>query len=1234
MAPGLLGFFGKRDKSNTPRKNAAEVTPGRQRPTASPASAKGSTSPSVDTYGGSQLSIETEYVLADAESPALPNSIYHLGSPSGSASSTKLKMPFRRRKQSLFSASASKVDLNDSTLPPLPPAKPAFLSSSSRNSSDSNSLHPPPSRSAIFAAYADSHSASSTRSLPQEQSSPLVPSRTFETMSIPDPHRMRSPTPPSPPPKPSKPSGGMFSWARSRDRTKSKPTPPPAKFAVQTPPPVDASSFNLKSFRHVTSPSPSPSPIPDRSPSPLPSYVVPPARPRPRGESAASDSSQRISVAAFREAQARRSTANSPVPSALGDGLKAESPYLGARRSPSGQPPERGRQRSSTVGSPNVLDYNPMSRLPVPRVPPTRSSTAPLFSSAPLTSSDESEEDESESEEDSTLRPSRKRTITRATNRAQSELGHRSQPSSSPFTSPSPSSSPQTRAPASASGHTTFLEARPRPQAGLVKDDRTPSVYSRTRASVSTSALVPDAAAKRASLIAQQSASALRAAAVSRARPKSVDSTSSESSSSGSSDDLPLAAFAMPQRPSSAASSASRGRMPSKPLIDISSLTGGNQPLPRPTAIHADSGASAGRPTAEIAAPAPSKAEDAPFKAGARPRKTSLGLSERLTQLAAAAKPPAPPSSSDSKSPDPSHVGTKPTAPLRSNLKVDTARPPPSAFSPAHEPESPPIVPTPIRERPTAPAFAVTSRPTSHASSSSIGTITALEKIMASEPEPTDVTAVRMVRSSQPSGPRESSLPRPSPKSSSSGSRGPTTTLVSRIPHNDVTSSAPPPKPFSGLLRNNSPASSGDSSSVRMPVTPRDGSELGAPANSRSGGRASAGRDTKSEMGEPVRVHRKRASVSFLDEQEGEREGRERERDTKRSQANGKVDASKEKDAAEQKRRERRRSEAKNAIELGKVINGKAPILDDDDEESPMDVPRMSRSANSNHPGGMNMPFPASATMGFPGQWGPGVSPAGTPSAQPSPFTSMPNLSNMNLSMGMGMDMNMNTAGMDPRMIAAHQQAMFIAKQTYQMAVAQQAMRDAADEWERGSSVSGWGGGRSSVAPSVMGMPNMAMGMGGMNGNMGMFPGGGFGMGMGSGGSVIGSGGSVMNGGGGMGMGMGWPQSAGMMYPPAPRSMYAGSVYAGSEVGGPGWGSRSAYGGDAPAPRDRSSRVPRMSAAPPPLPTAKAQRDGPRPRTKTAPSSGGQGQGQGPRRGEGVGLVGAVSPPSSWKGPS
>ncbi|KAH9041366.1 hypothetical protein EDB85DRAFT_1475745 [Lactarius pseudohatsudake] len=247
----------------------------------------------------------------------------------------------------------------------------------------------------------------------------------------------------------------------------------------------------------------------------------------------------------------------------------------------------------------------------------------------------------------------------------------------------------------------------------------------------------------------------------------------------------------------------------------------------------------------------------------------------------------------------------------------------------------------------------------------------------------------------------------------------------------------------------------------------------------------------------------------------------------------------------------------------------------------------------------------------------------------------------MNMAAGMNMNPNMNMGGggmgmVDPRMLMAHQQAMMIAKQTYQLAVAQQAMRDAADEWERGSAVSGWGGsgGRSSIAaPSVLGM-GMNMGMN-MNGNLGVGP---FGMPPGA-----------------------WPAGGGGS---AARSMYAGSVYAASEIGVPsgsgamGWSTtNSVYGESFGAPRDRSSRAFRQGPGqqqhgPGGAPAREsgggtsgaAKREGARQRTRTAPSSGGgqqlrasagAGGGAGAkRRGEVPGLIGAVSPPSSWKGAS
>jgi hypothetical protein len=312
---------------------------------------------------------------------------------------------------------------------------------------------------------------------------------------------------------------------------------------------------------------------------------------------------------------------------------------------------------------------------------------------------------------------------------------------------------------------------------------------------------------------------------------------------------------------------------------------------------------------------------------------------------------------------------------------------------------------------------------------------------------------------------------------------------------------------------------------------------------------------------------------------------------------------------------------------------------------------------------GNNVPFPT-GSVGLQGQWG---------ASGPAGFGQLNNLSMQNLlnagagpGLAGGMDtaagMNMGVGMVDPRVFAVHQQAMMIAKQTYQLAVAQQAMRDAAEEWERGSAMSGWTGGRSSIStPNMLNMGmgmNMNMNMGGGGGGMGGFPGA--------------AGSFPMSGGGGM-----WPNGGVSGFPGnSARGMYSG--YPASEIGGGGgggdggggggrnWTTSSVYGESFGAPRDRPSRAQRQSniqmSSSPLGPgsgngsggsSVATKREGGRPRTKTAPSFGGNATGQrasvavassagGPgqvkKRGDGppsgYGLVGSVSPPSSWKGPS
>ena len=231
----------------------------------------------------------------------------------------------------------------------------------------------------------------------------------------------------------------------------------------------------------------------------------------------------------------------------------------------------------------------------------------------------------------------------------------------------------------------------------------------------------------------------------------------------------------------------------------------------------------------------------------------------------------------------------------------------------------------------------------------------------------------------------------------------------------------------------------------------------------------------------------------------------------------------------------------------------------------------------------------------------------------------------------------------DPNFLAAHQHAMMYAKQAYQMAVAQQAMAAAGDEWERSSSVGGYGGTSMIGASSSSAM---------ISPHFGMMP---------------------------MGQGYGWSSPSSVYLPSSSRSMYGGPVNSSglvsnsrSEYGGVrgpnNWSSsRSSYGesfgpsldqygrknagtsGHAQRDLVSSSRLPAMPAAQsqsgrgsparsgngqrdsahlpsvPPIPSSQFQNgrgspDGtPRPRTGSQPAS--------PSRS----TYGRRAPPSSWK---
>ncbi len=233
----------------------------------------------------------SSYVSPDPSIPSYPNAKSLVGvlrengpatspSPASSSSSFIRLRLFGRKKSSPavlnIPSSASYINSSKEYNTPQRPADP-LVSSMETDSSDLRRLRPPPSRSAIFAAYADPGGALSTRSLPEDPYQNSDSSRSL----------------PSPQKRPS-----LFAWTKSTSSLKS---PDDSSDSVAD------SSFNLKSFRHIRVPSP---PIPDS-----PNGNGPHSISRPRGSSVHSDTSQRISVAAFREAQARRSNNASPISS-------------------------------------------------------------------------------------------------------------------------------------------------------------------------------------------------------------------------------------------------------------------------------------------------------------------------------------------------------------------------------------------------------------------------------------------------------------------------------------------------------------------------------------------------------------------------------------------------------------------------------------------------------------------------------------------------------------------------------------------------------------------------------------------------------------------------------------------------------------------------------------------------------------------------------------------------------
>lgn len=268
-------------------------------------------------------------LLHPAHAPSIP-------APSAGGGGLRL---FRRKKSTTPVTVPNRGEFIPPQRPPLPrPDSGADLTELRR-------LRPPPSRSAIFAAYADSGSSLSTRSLPEN------------SFRQPSPHLSPSPTPQKRP--------SLFAWAKHASRSSSN-TGSILDVSLGAPSESselssDVHSFNLKSFRHVGSASPS-----FHNPRPVSQS---PSIPHLPGSSLHSDSSQRISVAAFREVHARRSQTGSPVQSphesgSLPDTPEGSRPGYGPRSSRSSTVLQTSRPSRSSVLVASTTDEDDSSSDP------------------------------------------------------------------------------------------------------------------------------------------------------------------------------------------------------------------------------------------------------------------------------------------------------------------------------------------------------------------------------------------------------------------------------------------------------------------------------------------------------------------------------------------------------------------------------------------------------------------------------------------------------------------------------------------------------------------------------------------------------------------------------------------------------------------------------------------------------------------------------------------------------
>ncbi|KAF7325193.1 hypothetical protein MKEN_00563500 [Mycena kentingensis (nom. inval.)] len=433
----LLGGLFARNGATSKSKNAGDLSPSAANSHSASIASTYMTN-SISPSASSQTSPTSEYVSFNP-GPSSPNgrSLAYAGEPQ----KDKRGLGFFGRKRSTSGLLDHGADLD----PPAP--RPSYLSRLSTSSdvppsiasSSPNSLRPP-----------QNPYTSSTRSLP----APITTAGASPYAHHP-PHPQRhhsslSPLALAPQISPTKSTasgwtaasaktsksagakaGRKFAfWARGdREKSKSKsnsPQPDPASPGAASAP---GSDFNLRAFRHVAGGGSSPSPSASRTKltasnlSSLSQQIerdggsgsggydeyehLPPARPRPRhgSDASASASSSRISVAAFREVQARRSAAGSPVYGESGNG-SGRAPSPGPNNGP-GHRPIQQPQQQQTRQQTRQPQPQPHQHL---RAPATTAASASRWDSDPDPDEDE---DEVEGSSGSDVR-----------RKAKSEVGH------------------------------------------------------------------------------------------------------------------------------------------------------------------------------------------------------------------------------------------------------------------------------------------------------------------------------------------------------------------------------------------------------------------------------------------------------------------------------------------------------------------------------------------------------------------------------------------------------------------------------------------------------------------------------------------------------------------------------------------------------------------------------------------------------------------------------------------